>query len=81
MSDETFHIDGSLESADWIKRSWDFFSPLEHQVNMVVGPPDLPLAKQQANVDRFMKLPVARAMPPEVRAGLERRGLRVEAPR
>jgi hypothetical protein len=78
--DEVVNIDGNDESANWPKRSWDFHGPVEYQASFVAGSSDLPLAEQQANVDRFMLAFVARAMPLKVKMELARRGLRVLVP-
>lgn len=68
-----YNIDSDLDNADWSKRTWDFYGPAAQQANMVLSGH----GSADENFTSFMKLPVARAMPDNVRDELRKRGYKV----
>lgn len=59
--DDEIYVDATLAAADWAKTTWDLPTDPEWFLSWVGG---------EKGLKSFMKLPAAKAMPPDLRAAL-----------
>jgi hypothetical protein len=68
--------DDTDDNADWIKTlSWDIHPPTADRLLEALWVERAPLAEQQQAVAKFLTLPAAKAMPPELLSELRDAGL------
>jgi hypothetical protein len=65
------NIDHDIENADWSKRSWDLWNADGTPVSTLAQLREAVMDPSDASLKNLLKLPVARSMPPGLRAELE----------